>query len=213
MLPMRTPDEDGSGEDAVSTSVGDGFGASADDLEDGFGDDDFSDDTSFGDGTGTGDTTTVDTDEGSFGDDTDTGGDGGPFGDDGADTPFGDGLSDAEAENVLVEILEDVFGTDNEALDEVDTGGTGGGDGTGSGDGGLFEAFDGASDDDGGSFVDTFNDTLGDDGAGAVVDDAFDPFEPTDIPSGDDFDLTRDGRVDVHDLHEAAHPFDFGISE
>lgn len=204
MLPMRTPDEDGSGEDAVSTSVGDGFGASADDLEDGFGDDDFSDDTSFGDDTDDTGTTTVDTDEGPFGDDTGTG-------DDGADTPFGDGLSDAEAENVLVEILEDVFGTDNEALDEVDTSGAGG-TGTGSGDGGLFEAFDGASEGDGGSFVDTFNDTLGDDGAGTAVED-FDPFEPTDIPSGDDFDLTRDGRVDVHDLHEAAHPFDFGISE
>jgi len=202
MLPMRTPDEDGSGEDTVSTSVGDGFGASADDLEDGFGDDDFSDDTSFGDDTG--DTTTVGTDEGSFGDDT---GDGG-------DTPFGDGLSDAEAENVLVEILEDVFGSDTEALDEVDSTDAGdGGAGTGSGDGGVFEAFDGTTDeDDGGSFVDTFNGALGDDGGSAVVDD-FDPFEPSDIPSGDDFDLTRDGRVDVHDLHEAAHPFDFGISE
>lgn len=184
MLPMRTPDADGSGEDAVSTSVGDGFGESAGDLEDGFGDDDFSDDTSFGDDTG----------------DSDTG--------DSGDTPFGDGLSDAEAENVLVEILEDVFGADApEVLDEV---GSGGGS---SDDGGLFEAFDGAPDDDGGSFIDTLNETFGDNGAGPVVGDAFDPFEPTDIPSGDDFDLTSDGHVDGHDLHEAAHPFDFGISE
>jgi hypothetical protein len=196
MLPMRTPDEDGSGEETVSTSVGDGFGASADDLEDGFGDDDFSDDTSLDDSFGDDTTDTVDTDEGSFGDDS-------------GDAPFGDGLSDAEAENVLVEILEDVFGADApEVLDEVDAGG-----GSGGSSGDVFEALDGEADGDGGSFVDTLNETFGGDGAGPVVDDAFDPFEPTDISSGDDFDLTRDGHVDGHDLHEAAHPFDFGITE
>ncbi len=212
---MRTPDEDGSGEDAVSTSVGDGFGESAGDLEDGFGDDDFSDDTSiddtsFGEDTTDSGTDTSDTGDGPFGDDSSDG----PFGDDSGDsgsgdTPFGDGLSDAEAENVLVEILEDVFGADApEVLDEVDAGG-----GSGGSSGDVFEALDGEAEDDGGSFVDTLNETFGGDGAGQVVDDAFDPFEPTDIPSGDDFDLTRDGHVDGHDLHEAAHPFDFGITE
>ncbi|HEY8544063.1 MAG TPA: hypothetical protein VIL36_03415 [Acidimicrobiales bacterium] len=164
---MRTPDQDGTGADTVSSSVGDGFGASADDLEDGFGADDFSDD-SFGDGT-----------------------DGGPFGsgsdhDVDGDTPFGDGLSDAEAKNVLVEILEDVFGSDSEALDETSAGVDP------SGDGGLFEAFAGVQD---------------------MFGDVDDPFEPTDLPSDSDFDLTSDGHVDVHDLHEAEHPFDFDVTE
>lgn len=200
MGPMRTPDDDGSGEGAVSSTVGDGFGpVTGDDLEDGFGDDDFSDDNTFDD---------------SFGDDTgdsvDTGDGGGPFDDTSdtsgsGDTPFGDGLSDDEAENVLVEILEDVFGADAPDVLDTEEAGT-------SGDGSdVFGALAGSSsDDDGGG---SLGDAFGDDGVSPVVDDPFDPFEPAEIPSDSDLDFTGDGRVDVHDLHEAAHPFDFDITE
>lgn len=179
MWAMRTPDEDGSPDDGtVSSSLGDGFGSSASDLTDGFGEDDFSEDNSF-------DTT----------DDGDT-----------SDTPFGDGLSDAEAENVLVEILEDVFGDDApEVLDDMEAA-------TGMDASELVDALgdtDSTPDDDS---TDAFS-LDGSSGADAVPDDAFDPFEPAEIPSESDFDLTGDGHVDNHDLHEAAHPFDFDISD
>lgn len=193
---MRTPDGDGPDGGSTSGQVGDGFGASADDLTDGFGDD-FPDD-GFGDSTdttGTGDSTGTD---GGFGDD--TGGTGGT-GDstDTDDTPFGDGLSDAEAENVLVEILEDVFGEDGPgALDDAEA------DTTSVTEDDVFDALENALSAPG----------LDD---GTVVDEApvdpFDPFEPSDIPSESDFDFTGDGLVDGADLHEAAHPFDFDVTE
>jgi hypothetical protein len=189
---MRTPDGDGPDGGSTSGQVGDGFGASADDLTDGFGDD-FPDD-GFGDSTDT-------TGTGGFGDDTgtvDT-----TDSTDTDDTPFGDGLSDAEAENVLVEILEDVFGEDGPgALDDA-------------------EAEAGAVSED--DVFDALENALSapglDDGTadGLVADEApadpFDPFEPSDIPSESDFDFTGDGLVDGADLHEAAHPFDFDVTE
>jgi len=192
MCGMRTPDEDGSPDDGtVSSSLGDGFGSSASDLTDGFGEDDFSEDNSFDP------TDTTSTDDGGLDDTTDG---------DGSDTPFGDGLSDAEAENVLVEILEDVFGDDApEVLDDMEAA-------TGLDAGELIDALDetdSTPDDDG---IDAFS--LDGPGAGDLVpDDGFDPFEPSEIPSESDFDLTGDGHVDHHDLHEAAHPFDFDISD
>lgn len=168
---MRTPDEDGAPEDGTTSgSVGDGFGTSAGELTDGFGEDDFSD----GDDTGFGD--------GDTGDSSDTTGDGG--------SSFGDGLSDAEAENVLVEILEDVFGDDApDVLEDME-------DATGLDSGELYQGLDEAD-----AFV-----GVADDGMAEA------PFDSTDLPTNDDFDLTRDGHVDSHDLHEAAHPFDFDIT-
>jgi hypothetical protein len=141
MVPMRTPDEDGTqdGEGLVSSSLGEGFGSSAIDLTDGFGDDDFSDDDSGGSGDS-------------------------------------DGLSDAEAGNLLEQILEDVFGDDApEVLDNVDS--------------------------------QAFRPDAGE---------MFEPLpelEPTDIPTESDFDLAADGDLDGADLHDAAHPFDFDLSD
>jgi hypothetical protein len=102
MVPMRSPDDDGTtGDDgSVSGSLGEGFGATLDDLIDGdFGEGDLSDDVTV-------DEVEVEVDED-------------------ADFEFpgddGDGLTDDEASNVLEEILEDVFGADGpEVLDEVE---------------------------------------------------------------------------------------------
>src|SRR5687768_16513115 len=186
MWPMRTPDGDGPDGGSTPGQVGDGFGASADDLTDGFGDD-FPDD-GFGDSTdttGTGDTTGTDGTDGGFGDDTgSTVGTGDSTDTD--DTPFGDGLSDAEAENVLVEILEDVFGEDGPgALDDAEAGA-----GSATEDD-VFDALENALSAPG------LDDGTAD---GLVADEApvdpFDPFEPSDIPSESDFDFTGDGLVD-----------------
>jgi hypothetical protein len=193
MVPMRTPDEDTTldGDGSAPSSLGDGFGSSAGDLTDGFGDDDFSDDNYSSDS---------DSDDADFSDDSfDDTSDG--------DTSEGDspGLSDAEAENVLVEILEDVFGDDGpEVLDGVEAEGF-------RMDGGeQFEAMDDAY-----ASTDPVPDMTIDiggelDGGGFDVPD--DAFDPSDMVSEADFDLTGDGHVNVHDLHEAAHPFDFDIS-
>ena len=195
MVPMRTPDEDTTldGDGSASSSLGDGFGSSAGDLTDGFGDDDFSDDNYSSDSDSDSDDadSSDDSFEDTFGDDTSDG-----------DSP---GLSDAEAENVLVEILEDVFGDDGpEVLDEVEAEGF-------RMDGGeLFEAMDDAYASTG-PVPDLTIDIGGElDGGGFDVPD--DAFDPSDMVSETDFDLTGDGHVNVHDLHEAAHPFDFDIS-
>lgn len=191
MGPMRTPDEDGT----ADGSVGDGFGpVTEDDLNGGFGDDDFSEDNTFEDdttGTDTTSTDSTDSTDGGFGDDDGEG-----------DTPFGDGLSDAEAENVLVEILEDVFGDDApEVLDDAS--------GTSSDAGDVFEALTDVSLTDAG--LDPMAEA--DNALSGLDDGGFDPFEPAEIPSESDFDFTGDGQVDGHDLHEASHPFDFGITQ
>ena len=196
---MRTPDEDGAldgGE--VSGSVGDGFGSSAGDLTDGFGEDDFSDDNTF-DTTDTGDSgDTTTTGDGSTADGSTA--DGGT--DDGG-TSFGDGLSDAEAENVLVEILEDVFGDDApEVLQDMEAA-------TGLDGSELYQALDEADASDDAPAVPLMDEA---DGLETLQDDAYDPYDPAEAMSRSDFDLTGDGHVDHHDLHEAAHPFDFDIS-
>lgn len=195
---MRTPDDDGNPDDgSVSTSVGDGFGASAGDLTEGFGDDDFSDDNSFDDTTPV-DTDTTDTTGTDSTDSTDDGSS--TTVDEGDGDGFGDGLSDSEAENVLVDILEDVFGDDApEVLEDMEA------------DSGLdpSELYDGLS-----STFDLDGEAATDTGVEALQqDEGLDPFEPSEIPSESDFDLTTDGHVDGHDLQEAVHPFDFGVSE
>lgn len=193
MVPMRSPDEDSTpdGDGSVSSSLGEGF-ASAEDLNEGFGEDDFSEDNYSSDDSDDGDDFSDDSFEDTIGDDSD------------GDTSDSPGLSDSEASNVLEEILEDVFGDDGpEVLDEVEAEGF-------RMDGGeLFEALEDAyaSTDAGADLTLDMGGEL--DGGLEVQEDAFDP---SDIPSESDFDLTGDGHVNVHDLHEATHPFDFDVS-
>lgn len=186
MVPMRTPDEDGTqdGDGIVSSSLGEGFGSSA--IE--FGEDDFSDDFSVADSVDDSSDDSSDSDD-SFdlpGDDSDE-------------------LSDAEAENVLEQILEDVFGDDApEVLDEVDS------QAFRPDAGEMFESLDGAyegSDAGSGLGLD-----LGGELDGGGFETVPDDFDPAEALTESDFDLTGDGHVNAQDLHEAAHPFDFDIS-
>jgi len=177
-VPMREPDDEG-GLDAQQP-LGDGFGASADDLTTGFGEDDFSDDA-----------------QATAGEDEPTDEDGDGDGES-AGAQFGDGLSDEEAENVLVEILDDVFGEDApEVIRDLEAS-------TGLDPSELVDVLSEPS------ALYGNQDPLSPDFAALngleTPDEAFDD---TDLPTKDDFDLTHDGHVDHHDLHEATHPFDF----
>lgn len=180
MVAMRRPDEDldpDGGLDHPETPLGDGFGASADDLTTGFGDDDFSDDAhdSVGDGTD---------------DDSDD--------DDGEGSQFGDGLSDEEAENVLVEILDDVFGGDApEVVRDLEVS-------TGLDPSELVDVLSEPT-----ALYDNQDPLSPDFAVLNGLESPDETFDDTDLPTKDDFDLTHDGHVDHHDLHEATHPFDF----
>jgi hypothetical protein len=177
MVPMRTPDEDG-GFDETREPLGDGFASSADDLTDGFGEDDFSDDAH----------ASVGEDESADDDDED----------DEAGAQFGDGLSDDEAKNVLVEILDDVFGEDApEVVRDLEAT-------TGLDPSELVDALGDTS------ALYAATDPLSPDYATLNGLDAPDEgYDDTDLPTKEDFDLTHDGQVDHQDLHEATHPFDF----
>jgi hypothetical protein len=216
---MRTPDQDERPDPGTAGSageaLGDGFGSvDQGDLNDGYGSHDFYDD-SYDDPTDVADDT-YDTDA-TFDDAADDdGGFGGSGPDGGVDdgsgvgevVPVGNEVSDADAENILVDILDDVFGDDaDEVVDEMETA-------YGMDASELLEALgDGyATDDDGGlSPVDTSDD-------GGVFDNPFDPTSGTtdvgdaaDFATQSDFDLNADGQVNHGDLQEAAHPFDFHV--
>jgi hypothetical protein len=212
---MRTPDQDERPEPGTADhALGDGFGSvDQGDLNDGYGTSDFYDD-SYDDPTEVADDTydTDDTfddaadDHGGFGGD----GDGGALGDgtEGSNVvPVGSEVSDADAENVLVDILDDVFGDDaDEVLDEMES--TYGMDASEIL-GALGDAY--ATDDDGSGLnpVDTT-----DDGSGVFdnpFDGATDGGGAADFATQSDFDLNTDGHVNQADLHEAAHPFDFHV--
>jgi hypothetical protein len=171
---MRLPDEDLSPDDPPSP-LGDGFGVTEDDLTAGFGDDDFADDAhaSVGDFDATDDHDIDHT------------------------TPFGEGHGDDGAENVLVEILDDVFGDDApDVVAELEAS-------TGMDADELVDALSGGP-------APYAQDELSPDyQALNGLDGGDEPFDDTDLPTKDDFDLTHDGHVDHHDLHEALHPFDF----
>lgn len=190
--PMRTADESQSPDDGGATQIGDGYKLNAEDLTDGFGDELDDDGTSRGD-------------EG-----TETSGD--ADGSDGTDVSFDElgldeesvaNLSESEAEDVLVEVVEQEGFSSGEAQDIVDDLQ----EDTGLSAGELLE-----------DYVDyyesTGDDPLGVDGGGGagglggtdpLIED--EPFEPLDRPSHSD--LNQDGRVTPADAHEAQSSFDF----
>jgi hypothetical protein len=209
---MRTPDQDERPDPgAADGSLGDGFGSvDQADLNDGYGNSDFYDDSyddpADGDGSDDADDTFDDAadDDGGFGGSGDDGGLG-----DGAGVgeviPVGSEVSDAEAENILEELLDDVFGDDTEqVIDDMEAS-------SGLDPSELLESLGDADDDDPGSLE------TGDDGG--VFDNPFDGgvdggaevTDAADFVSEADFDLNTDGHVDGGDLHEAAHPFDFHV--
>ena len=214
MWAMRTPDQDERPEPGTADqSLGDGFGSvDQGDLNDGYGSHDFYnddyDDTT--DTTDTGDSYDTDDtfddaadDHGGFGGTGD--GDGsGPGGGDGSGEVIqvGSEVSDSEAENILVDILDDVFGDDaDEVVDDIET--TYGMDASEV----LAALGDTYANDDGLNPTDQADD-------GGVFDN--NPFDgdvgdAADFATQSDFDLNTDGHVDQGDLHEAAHPFDFHV--
>jgi hypothetical protein len=217
---MRTPDQDERAEsDTAPPALDDGFGGpdvAGGDLNDGYGSHSF-----YGDAD---DDATPDDDGGdtSLNDDTfnDAGDDHGGFGGTGA-ADTGDGgddsgeaaggfnggdVSEAQAENILTDILDNVFGDDADDVveDMEDSYGvdatdllTALGDTYGTDDG------SGATDDGSGVFDNPFD---GADGGGVG-----DVGDAADMVTGTDLDLTGDGHVNHADLSEAAHPFDFHV--
>jgi hypothetical protein len=213
---MRTPDQDERPEPGTADdSLGDGFGTvDQADLNDGYGNSDFYDDSyddpiDVEDGYETDDTfDDASDDDGGFGT-TDDGGlgdvddDGGSVGE---VIPVGSEVSDAEAENILEEILDDVFGDDTEqVIDDMEAS-------SGLDPSEILETLGDAYDDD-------LATTDGaDDGSGVFDNNPFDGAgaggevaDAADFVSESDFDLNTDGHVDGGDLHEAAHPFDFHV--
>jgi hypothetical protein len=210
---MRTPDQDERPEPGTADdALGDGFGSvDQGDLSEGYGTDDFYE-SSY-------DPTDVDVDDDYDTDDTfdDAPDDHGGFGgtgdgvpgdaDGGGDVvPVGSEVSDGEAENVLIDILDDVFGDDaDEVLDDMEA--TYGMDASEI----LVSLGDNyAVDDDGSGFS-----PAGPSDDGGVFDN--NPFDgqpdgdAADFATQSDFDLNTDGHVDQGDLHEATHSFDFHV--
>jgi hypothetical protein len=212
---MRTPDQDERPEPGTAgEALGDGFGSvDVGDLTDGYGADEFypdygdSDDPIDPDDTYGADDTFDDAvdDDGGFGAD-----DGGiAVGGDGDGSGLGEVLavgneaSDDGADNILEEILDDIFGDDADdvVLDAQTAPGMDAGD--------LLSSLDEAYvDDEGFGLAD-----IADDGGSEILDpfDGGDVTDAADYVSQSDFDLNTDGHVDGGDLHEAAHPFDFHV--
>ena len=213
MCPMRTPDQDERPDPgSVGESLGEGFGSvDPGDIHDGYGAGDFY--PEYGDSYDE----PVDPDDTYDTDDTfdDAADDDGGFGSDDGVTVDGDGtglgevvpvgseVSDAEAENILEEILDDIFGDDADDV-VADMEASSGMDASE-----ILESLDDA-------YVD--EDGLGGsditDGGGVLdnpVDGSADGMDAADFVSESDFDLNTDGHVDQGDLHEAAHPFDFHV--
>lgn len=210
MCPMRTPDQEERPEPGTAdASLGGGFGTvDQADLNDGYGTSDFyDDDYGYGDDTVDPDDS-YDTDD-TFDDAADEDGGFGTIGDDGAlgegdgvgeAVPVGNEVSDSEAENILEEILDDVFGDDaDQVVDDMESS-------TGMDAVEILDTLgDGYADDDGFGPVDAT------DGGGVLENpfDGSDAIDAADFVSEADFDLNTDGHVDQGDLREAAHPFDF----
>lgn len=188
--PMRTADESQSPDDGGATEIGDGYKLNAEDLTDGFGDELDDDGTSRGEGSETSD---------------------GADGSDGIDASFDElgldeesvaNLSESEAEEVLVDVVEQEGFSSGEAQDIVDDLQ----EDTGLSAGELLE-----------DYVDYYEST-GDDplavdgGGGSGGLGGTDPLtedEPFDRPSDSDAGLNHDGRVTPADAPEAHNAFDF----
>ena len=195
---MRKPNEEDLSDEAADVgSVGAGFGGSVDLSEDSYYGDSFDSDY-------------TDESNGSRGDDADgsfddsDGGDGGP---DTEEAAFGEEVTEAEAEAILEDMLDDTYGSDAGALvEDLEQS-------TGMSAVEILEDITGLDlgDNSGSDEVTALDGTSG--GIGSV-----DPFEAPESPELDmatssDFDLNRDGHVDVGDAHEAAHLFDYDVTD
>lgn len=210
---MRKPNEDDLSDEAVETgAVGDGFDGVVD-LTDGYGtygdtfDDDYASDDDYSsdeDGASVDDESS---DESFADEDLETSVD---------DTSFGADISEAEAEEMLEDVLQDDYGIEDaegmvEDLEQS----------TGMSATEILEDITGID-------LDGSDDGLDDTSSGSQSGflqsgsdsgvEQVDLFGGTDTPGMDmatesDFDLTGDGQVDGRDLHEATHPLDFDISE
>jgi hypothetical protein len=212
---MRTPDQNerpdpGTADDAL----GDGFGSvDPGDLNDGYGTHDFygdSYDAAEVDDTYDTDDTFDDAadDDGGFGGSDDTGAGGGGGDGVGSVVQAGGDAGEAEAENVLVDILDDVFGDDaDEVVEDMEA--TYGMDASE-----ILASLgdDYAVDDESGrSFVAADADDGGDVLDDNALDGQPDGGDVADFVTQSDFDLNTDGHVDPGDLHEAAHSLDFHV--
>ena len=200
MFPMRRPDHDSSdatGDTGDPGAIGHGFGVDGGDIDSGYG----SDAGFYGDG----DHHT----DGSLGGDN-------SFDDDSVVDDGPGEITEDEAEDVLTDVLEDDYGDQaDEVVQEME-------DSTGMSATELLEDITGLDlngDGVAGSSAYSDSDIFEADAQGGFSPLEDNPFEPVDVPDADmpevdmasssDFDLNSDGHVNVSDLHEAAHPFDF----